>query len=399
MLKFSTRLAAAGAAAALAAASVVGAGTAAAAPGSSPAAPANKSPFRIGFANASEGAIAFPGMLSGAQAAVKYVNSLGGINGHPIVLVTCNVDATPEKNQACGQQFANNKTLNMVMMGFSLQGGPFYEAVKPSGYPVLQSVAAWPSDYNAPNATTYYGGSPAVNIGQAEIANALKPNTIAFITLEGSAGTSSYNYFMARYKGNKANVKRVDIPATATDALPYLVQSGAQSADLLVQTQPNCVPVAKAAKQLHIPGTKVVAIGSCLNSTNLANNPGLFEGWRTPLYVLDPLMGMGQNAALNTFLTQYPRNGGTSPVPTFAPHAWGTVLSLQAALKGTPDSTLTNKKLLQAKIRAFRGPVPLGAPSIKCGSMPSVGNVFCTTWSAKVQIVNGKMVIDKKIPQ
>ncbi|MDI1289683.1 MAG: ABC transporter substrate-binding protein, partial [bacterium] len=155
-------------AAATAVAATAGIIAASVAAGAPPAAAATKSAFVIGFMNSTQGAVQFPGISDGAQAAVQYVNARGGINGHPLVLAVCDTDTTPEKNQACAQQFANDPRLKMVNVGFTLTPGPFYSALTPSGLPVIQSFPTTQADFNAPNAVAYNGGAPASTVGGAE---------------------------------------------------------------------------------------------------------------------------------------------------------------------------------------------------------------------------------------
>lgn len=389
MLKHKTRLAAACTAVALAAGTLAAAGSASAAPEQVRA----KSAFVIGWSSADSGSIAFPAMADAAQAAMQYINTRGGINGHPLVIAFCGVDASPEKNQACGQQFANDKRLSAVVAGWSLAFGPFYQALTPIGMPIYQAVPVYPADYAAPNSVSYVGGGIAPPVGIAEMANTMKTKTVAFLGVDGPSVATTFGYFMARYKGPKDGVKNVVVPTTATDAIPYLTQAGATTADAVVFSMPNCLPFARAAAQLKIPATKILAIGSCLNATNLASNPVMFEGYRAPYYVQDPLFGFGFSKELDTFLKEYPKYAKlpTSPIGTFATQAWSAILSLQTALRGAPDSVLYNKKALISKLRAFKGPVTLASPGpIKCGSIQGSPDL-CTLYTVKAQVQGGKL--------
>lgn len=390
MLKHKTRLAAVGATVAIVAGSLASAGTAIAAPDSVATAVA-KAPFIVGFANSTSGPNVFPGMDDAAQAAVQYINRTGGINGHPLQIVPCGVDNGPEKNQACGQQFANNPAIRMVVTGYGLSFGPLYAALAQVAMPTLESVALYPADYAAPNAVTYLGGGIVPAVGNAELANASKARTVAFLQADGPSAGSTINYFNARFNGPDAT--SVVFPTGTADAIPYLTKAGALTADITVLQMAGCLPFVKAAAQLAIPHTKILSISSCLSAANVAANPVNFEGYRAPYYVWDPLFGFGQNKDLDTFMTEYPKYAKipTTPIATLSAQAWSAFLSLRAALKGAPDTTLNNKKALFAKLYGFRGPVNMGAPTIKCGSLKQVGPAMCTLWSVKGQVVGGKL--------
>ena len=75
------------------------------------AGPANKSlpPVYIGYVNQQGGPTAV-GLLAtaGAQMAVNYANAeLGGVDGHPIQLVTCFIASAEEEGTTCAQKFAS----------------------------------------------------------------------------------------------------------------------------------------------------------------------------------------------------------------------------------------------------------------------------------------------------
>jgi branched-chain amino acid transport system substrate-binding protein len=63
-------------------------------------------PVTVGFHNLEGGGVSLPEIRHGFEAGIKYVNEeLGGINGHPIEIESCNVDFTPESSVNCANQF------------------------------------------------------------------------------------------------------------------------------------------------------------------------------------------------------------------------------------------------------------------------------------------------------
>ena len=68
-------------------------------------------PVQIGFFNQQGGAIVIgANATNGAQLAVNYANKhLGGVDGHPIKLVTCFIASAEEEGTTCGQKFLANK--------------------------------------------------------------------------------------------------------------------------------------------------------------------------------------------------------------------------------------------------------------------------------------------------
>ncbi|MDI1288850.1 MAG: ABC transporter substrate-binding protein [bacterium] len=358
-----------------------------------PAAAATKSAFVVGFSNTTAGTAAFAGLSDGAQAAVQYVNAHGGINGHPLVLAQCDLDPTPEKNQACGQQFANDSRLKMVITGLSVNPGPLFAAVTPTGLPVLESFPTNDAEYVASNAVAYNGGGVASAVGQAEISNYDKAKTVTRFQSDVASTTANNNYFLARYKGPASAVTLVRVPATATDPLPYVLQGNAVTADSVTEGIANCVPWAKVFSQLGIKGTKVTTSSSCLSAANIQGPSGpLFEGWRSAYLYQDAVFGP-ITKDLKTLINEYPKYAKLPTTPGFAAYVsqgWGPILTLQNVLRGKPDSVLNNKKALFNVLHSYRGPGNLTASSMKCGAIKSLP-ALCTTYTIKGQVRGGKI--------
>ena len=78
--------------------------------------------------------------------------------------------------------------------------------------------------------------------------------------------------------------------------------------------------------------------------------------------------------------------------PAFANTGWAAVFALRNALKGKADSVIDNKASLLTAMRAFKGPVPLGADTLNCGGYPQWGPAVCTTEGVIAQVQGGKFV-------
>ena len=87
--------------------------------GKSGPADASLPPVDIGWLNQQGGASAVgPLATAGAETAVKYINAeLGGVDGHPLKLVTCFIANTDAEGTTCGQQFAANKNIDVIATG------------------------------------------------------------------------------------------------------------------------------------------------------------------------------------------------------------------------------------------------------------------------------------------
>src|SRR6185437_9508555 len=125
------------------------------------AGPANKSlpPVYIGFVNQQGGPTAVgPLATAGAQMAVNYANAeLGGVDGHPIQLVTCFIASSEEEGTTCAQKFLANNKVDVIDMGGVAIGVQSFFSTLNGAKPVIDGVAATPIDSVQKNAVILFG--------------------------------------------------------------------------------------------------------------------------------------------------------------------------------------------------------------------------------------------------
>ena len=87
--------------------------------GGSGKADSSKTPIDIGIVNQQGGqADIAPEWTDGTNLAAQFINNqAGGIDGHPVKLVTCTIPDTTSAAQQCGEEFANNSAIQSVAMG------------------------------------------------------------------------------------------------------------------------------------------------------------------------------------------------------------------------------------------------------------------------------------------
>src|SRR5260370_40336232 len=92
--------------------------------------------------------------------AVNYINAeLGGVNGHPVQLVTCFIASAEEEGTTCAQKFLANKAVNVIAMGGDVIGVQSFYSTLAGKIPVIGGAAALPAD-GAPQ-------KPAAHLGDA----------------------------------------------------------------------------------------------------------------------------------------------------------------------------------------------------------------------------------------
>src|SRR5579875_1544777 len=337
------------------------------------AGPADKSlpPVYVGYVNQQGGPTAV-GLLAtaGAQMAVNYANAeLGGVDGHPIQLVTCFIASAEEEGTVCAQKFLANKKVDVINM-VGVQS--FYSTLG-GAKPVIDGVAATPIDSVQKNAVILFGdvthilppfGTYARDVLHAKTAALVYPSDNAGIA-EGAAAVKQ------GLQEAGITVKAVGYPESQTDLTSVLTAAGAQTADVVIpySDAAGCVNLAKSLKTLGITDPKkILSAPLCLNG-QVIQGLGDFPHWTyaiaSSLYgdPTDPGMP-AYEAVAKKFST-----------PADAPDPWnivnfGQMLTTIKILNEVGYAHLSPSAILAAA-KAFKGPQALGAPALACGKYPS----------------------------
>src|SRR5262245_35111837 len=122
------------------------------------------SPVVVGAINTQGGQVLVgPGWTKGVQTAVQYVNRyLGGVQGHPLVVSTCFTRSAEEDGTKCGQKFANDKRISVVLFGAVAVGNQSLYAALGGKKPVVGGVMLLPVDAQQKNGFALFGTNDSV---------------------------------------------------------------------------------------------------------------------------------------------------------------------------------------------------------------------------------------------
>jgi branched-chain amino acid transport system substrate-binding protein len=349
--------------------------------GKSGPASSSLSPVYIGWLNQQGGASSVgPLATVGAQTAVKYINAeLGGVDGHPLKLVTCFIANTDAEGTTCGQQFAANKNIDVIATGGVAIGiQPFFTAIG-TKTPVIDGVAVTGTDGVQPNAVILFGdathvlgpfGTYAMNVLHAKTAALVYPD-IPGIT-EGAAAIE------AGLKAAGVSVTAVGYDESQTDLTSVLVAAHATTADMVIpySDSSGCVNLAKSLIQLGITDAKkIVSAPLCLNGQVAAGLGGDFPIWTYA--IASSLYGDPTDPGMPIYMSVTAKYES----PADAPDPWNIVafsqiLTIDRFMNEIGYANLSQSSIL-ATAKAFKGPLALGAPSLDCGmfsAAPAVCN-------------------------
>jgi branched-chain amino acid transport system substrate-binding protein len=337
------------------------------------AGPANKSltPVYIGFVNQQGGPTAV-GLLAtaGAQMAVNYANAeLGGVDGHPIQLVTCFIASAEEEGTVCAQKFLANKNVNVIELGGVAIGVQSFFSTLGGAKPVIDGVAATPVDSVQKNAVILFGdathilapfGTYARDVLHAKTAALVYPSDNAGIAVGAAA-------IKAGLVAAGISVKAVGYPETQTDLTSVLTAAGAQTADMVIpySDTAGCVNLAKSLTTLGITDPKkIVSAPLCLNG-QVIQGLGDFPHWTYS--IASSLFGDPTDPGMPA----YEAVAKKYSTPANESDPWnivdfGQTLTTIKIMNEVGYPNLSPSAIL-AKAKAFTGPQALGAPALDCG--------------------------------
>ena len=242
------------------------------------------SPVVIGAVNTQGGQVLVgPNWTKGAELAVKYVNTyLGGVQGHPLVLSECFTTSAEEDGTKCGQKFANDKRISVVLLGAVAVGNQSFYAALGGKKPIVSGVALLPVDAIQKNGFALFGTNDSVLGPWGTFAKTkLKAKTAAVIYPQVPGIDVGAKVEKTSLEAAGISTKLVGFDPNSTDLTGPLTAAGAQTADIVVpqSNAAGCVNVAKTLQQLGVPGSKIVSNPLCLSGEVAAGLGGDLAPW------------------------------------------------------------------------------------------------------------------------
>jgi len=326
------------------------------------------SPVVLGAVNTQGGQVLVgPGWSKGAETAVQYVNRyLGGVQGHPLKLSECFTRSAEEEGTKCGQQFANDKRISVIEWGAVAVGNQSLYAAIGGKKPIVSGVEVFPTPVK--NEYSLFGTADSV----------LGPwGTIGTTYLHAKTAAVIYPQVPgidAGAKAEKASMEAAGIKTTlvgfdpnATDLTGPLTAAGAQNADM-ISVQSNaagCVNTAKALQQLGKTNIPVVSNPLCLVPEVAQGLGGDLPHW---IYGIASTLAFDTtDPAAKPFVAGLTKLGQPKlAADAWVIVAWGQILTTVKLMNQIGVAKIT-PATFTAKIKNFKGPQALGAPSLQCG--------------------------------
>jgi ABC-type branched-subunit amino acid transport system substrate-binding protein len=174
-----------------------------------------------------------PEVGAGAEAAAQAINAAGGINGHPIQIITCDIHDSATQEETCAQEAVTDKVTAVAGSLFE-SGAQSIPTLQKAGIPIIGSLGVYtPGELSNPDVWPLMGGAvttyPAIPYlaakqGLKRIAVIANPGTGLNELIQAQAARAGMTY-----------VGTVSVPLTATDYSSYVEQLKTLNPQIIVQ--------------------------------------------------------------------------------------------------------------------------------------------------------------------
>jgi branched-chain amino acid transport system substrate-binding protein len=349
-------------------------------PTTTPGTAANGSPIMIGWVNMEQGAAALPEITQGVDWGVDRVNKQeNGINGHPIQLVKCGTDGTPEKSAGCANQFVSAKVV-AVLAGGDLGTDAMIPILKDAGIAILgTSTLGTSMTLNAAGAFMF--SPPATSYPQAEVdlAKEVGATKISMVLPDVSQVPIVQGLAEKQAALNGVTVSVVKFDPAAPDFAAAIAAVTANGSDAIatIATDDWCTGMARAALSGGFQGKLIM--GTCtkyvrdVDITKSGGAYGLSSLWgpTSKSYAPDPA-----KVVIDQFLASAAEHGQPNPTSGILFGGYASVGQVANVLR-TIGGDLTNASVMTGMQGLTSAPNPLGQ-TISCSPRPYPGTSACT---------------------
>jgi branched-chain amino acid transport system substrate-binding protein len=324
--------------------------------------------------------VGVPYVTYGTQAGVSYVNAHGGVNGHPIKLVACAGDGSPEKSIGCANQFVQSK-VPVVLEGVDDGADAMLPILKSAGIPLTGGLAFSAAVSMSPHAYFFDAALPALTIAPLNYFHQQGVKSIVYVL----ADTPSNRFFDQKLLAPTAKALGVTYKTLfynpTAPQWPVLAATAEQMHPDLIGTpaalDPDCVGLFNALKSTGYSGK--VFLASCavgvqsLGARAAGVNLYSFFWWP----------GTPQDAPsakrdeINAYVSAMKQAGQSKWIVSNAAFGFADVVTLARVLRGLPVANLTGASV-EARLRATSGlDAFLGGP-ITCNHTAFPGQSACS---------------------
>lgn len=347
--------------------------------------------IKVGLFNPSKGPATQPGVTTGKQAAVDYINNqIGGINGRPIEIVDCGIDQTaPESTVSCANQFVEAGVVAAID-GFNAESAAAVPILTAAKIPLVGQIPFSTITGASPANRVYFGPPPAAFL--VGFMQQLKAEGKTSLTLANADLPQAHQVFDGLMKPLGAqlgiDVKSVYYPPTGpnfTQLASQLAEGNPAAAGLMTSPNDNvCTKLAQSLRSVKYEGTMFMAACTDFIDTLGAQAVGAqtySPFWQPPALDATPAEVKGNLETAQKFIDDQNGTAGFYAYGTFSILAdFATTVGNAKLTEYTGPSVLRTLKAIK-DYQSFIG------PKLTCGKTTSPN---CTTEMLLFNVVGDK---------
>jgi ABC-type branched-subunit amino acid transport system substrate-binding protein len=236
------------------------AGGASAAASSGSGGGASGTPIKLGITVPIASVVDYGEAVSAAKGAARAINAAGGVNGHPLVIDSCNGGLDPNKETACVRKLISDKVAATVGNAIYTSEKTSDELFKKAGIAQIGNYASGISETD-PNSYLFFGGQTYANAGQIYAATKWAGKKVGVVRLDFPYTAPYFDFYRKACQSLGCTVvSTAVIPSNeVTDFSTYASQLLKGNPDVIVpDLGPLILPLLKALNQLGFKGKMVM---------------------------------------------------------------------------------------------------------------------------------------------
>jgi ABC-type branched-subunit amino acid transport system substrate-binding protein len=336
-----------------------------------------------------------PEAESAVNAYFAGLNKDGGINGHPVKVISCNDQAVPDEAATCAREAVSDHVVAVISGWHSGDGVSLVPILQSAKIAFIESLPLTPPDYSSPVAFVV-GGSAAAFGGSAIALYKSGCKKIGAFDYDISASTSIVGQMSAALKPLGAKIGTVTLsPTESTFAgTVSLLQSGGFDCMVPVISPAQVIPLMEAitAAGVHIKWGQFAANFTAAQFKDMGN-----AGGNGGLVLTEWLGANGTTPQMKQLVSEF--NANSVPFDEVSVGAWTDAELFALVAKGI-SGTVTASNFLSA-MNAANG-IDLGTtPQPYQTQTPIATTVFNRVFTAEVfvdTLVNGALVQESHTP-
>jgi branched-chain amino acid transport system substrate-binding protein len=239
-------------------------------------------PVRLGMINQENTPLgSYPELRAAAVAAARWVNAeLGGVDGHPIEIHTCQTAFSAEQSESCARRLIEEGVVAFVG-GVDVMSGASYPVIEENGLVSVGGIPASLAEQRSSNAFFFSGGDAGALA--AFMSHAADAGS-GIVALAYGDGVESFEVFARDYGAEVGDslgleVLLIPFPLFTTDFEPILTQArdGGAEAVMVLATTTACVPVMQAMADLQYEA-QLYLTGACASESTIREAGDLVLG-------------------------------------------------------------------------------------------------------------------------